>query len=382
MALEILYVGRYSLKRWSKEIHEFELKQNTQVNLVCEKNIEVAYNHLFSQQVGVAVIDSDFGETIVSDFINTIKNDVALHHIFVMVITPHTNRGEVKAMLQLGADKVISLSRLSDTISFLSLRPLLLNALVMSEKITRATNLQDEAVTDYIMLDLIKDYVPQTIWQSALKCADTQKLELPEEEKEATVVFGDIAGFTRMSEKLTPKEVISTLNDAFEVVTRYVYENKGDIDKFIGDAFFAVFDSPEDAARCMYFIQKEFELVNKFKRIKGKQEIHFRISIHTGPVIRGNVGGHNRFDNTLIGDTVNTASRLEQCCPAGEIVISDRVRELLLIDLPDNIRFKVKPRGKNIEIVYFTVYEHFKQISITMEKAREQMNVTVSTDSV
>ncbi len=375
MGLEVLYVGRHDLKKWTKSIREFEKNQNTQINLLSETSIELAYNHLFSQRVGLVVIDADFEIDMLSDFIATIKNDVALHHIFVMVITPHSNKKETKKMLQLGADKVVSVDRISDTISFLSLRPLLLNALVMSEKINRATNLQDEAVTDYIMLDLIKDYVPQTIWKTAQKCADIQRLVLPEEEKEATVVFGDIVGFTRMSENMSPKDVISTLNEAFEVVTRHVYENNGDIDKFIGDAFFAVFDSAENAARCMYFIQKELERMNEYKSIKDIQEIHFRISIHTGPDIRGNVGGHNRYDNTLIGDTVNTASRLEQLCPPSEIVISDRVRELLLIDIPDALRYTVTPKGKNTEIVYYTVYEHFKQISVAMENARRAMKV-------
>ncbi len=378
MSLEVLYVGRYDLSKWTKEIRDFEENQKTHINLVCERNIEVAYNHLFSQKVGVFVIDSDFGPDIVGDFISTIKNDDALHHIFVMVITPHSNRGEIKEMLQMGADKVISEARLSDTISFLSLRPLLLNALVMSEKITKTTDLQDQAVTDYIMLDLIKDYVPRTIWNTAQRCAHLQKLQLPSEEKDATVVFGDIAGFTKISENLNPKEVIAMLNEVFEVVSRYVYEYDGDIDKFIGDAFFAVFDSTEKAVRSMYFIQKELEIRRTFKKLKGKQDLQFRISIHTGPVIRGNVGGHNRFDNTLIGDTVNTASRLEHFCPPGEIVISDKVRELLLINLPDSLRHTVQPKGKSNEITYFVVYEHFKQISVAMEEARSVMSDTVT----
>ncbi len=61
-------------------------------------------------------------------------------------------------------------------------------------------------------------------------------------------------------------------------------------------------------------------------------------------------------------------------------MISDRVRELLLINIPDELRYTITPKGKNTEIVYYTVYEHFKQISITMENARKIMNVEVSTD--
>ncbi len=256
MALEVLYVGRHDLRRWTNSIREFEKNQNTQIILLSETSIEVAYNHLFSQRVGLVVIDSDLEKEKVADFISTIKSDVALHHIFVFVIVPKANKKDIKEMLQLGADKVVSVDRIRDTISFLSLRPLLLNALVMSEKINKTTHLQDEAVTDYIMLDLIKDYVPRTIWNTAQECADIQKMKLPEEEKEATVVFGDIVGFTKMSENLSPKEVIANLNEVYEVVTRYVYTHNGDIDKFIGDAFFAVFDSAEDAARSMYFVQK------------------------------------------------------------------------------------------------------------------------------
>ncbi len=360
MNVDVLYVGNHDISKWTKELNDFIESQDKNINILTETKIEDAYNHLFSQTVGVIIVDSEFEEELL-EFIKTVKNEVVLHHIAVLVIVPFYDKDQMKELLLCGADKILPLDRLDETTFFLSLKPLLFNALVMFEKIHRTTHLQDKAITDFIMLDLIKDYIPRTIWNVAQECAHLQVLSLPGEEKDATVVFGDIVGFTKISEKLTPKEVISYLNEAYEVVTRNVHTLGGDIDKFIGDAFFAVFDSALDAVKSMVLIQSELEKINQIKKDQKEHEIKFRISVHSGPVIRGNVGGDNRFDNTLIGDTVNTASRLEPLCPHGDVIISEKVRESVALDLPKDICFTTKLKGKNIEVTYYTVYDYLKE---------------------
>ncbi len=361
MSVDILYVGNHDLNQWTSELVDFIEAQDKAINIICEKNIDEAYNHLFSQKVGVILVDSELENQSVTEFITTVKNEVVLHHISVLVIVPHYEKDQMHELLLIGADKIVPLDRLDTTTFFLSVKPLLFNALVMFEKIHRTTHLQDKAITDFIMLDLIKDYIPKTIWKVAQECAHLQVLSLPGEEKEATVVFGDIVGFTKMSECLSPREVIASLNEVYEVVTRNVHANSGDIDKFIGDAFFAVFNSPFDAVKSMITIQRELKKINELKRNQGIHELRFRIGIHTGPVIRGNVGGDNRYDNTLIGDTVNTASRLEPLCPPCDIVISETVRNLLSLDIPESMRFTTKVKGKDIEVTYYTIYEYLKE---------------------
>ncbi len=360
MSMDILYVGKHDVTQWISELNEFIKAQDKTINIICETSIDEAYNHLFSQKVGVIIVDSELEGQSVKDFITTVKNEVVLHHISVLVIVPHYEKEQLHELLLIGADRIVPLDRLDETTFFLSVKPLLFNALVMFEKIHRTTHLQDKAITDFIMLDLIKDYIPKTIWEVAQKCAHLQVLSLPGEEKEATVVFGDIVGFTKMSENLSPKEVIAILNEAYEVITRYVYDHNGDIDKFIGDAFFAVFQSPSDAVNCMVQIQKELEKINEIKRSQEVDEIQFRISIHTGPVIRGNVGGNRRYDNTLIGDTVNTASRLEHLCPNGDIVISDKTRKEIGLTISKENKFTAQLRGKDTKITYYTIFELLK----------------------
>ena len=117
--------------------------------------------------------------------------------------------------------------------------------------------LQEESIHDFILLDLIKDYIPRTIMNIARSCAHEQKIEIPEEEQILTIVFGDIRGFTPRTQNMAPKDVISYLNRAFEVVSSLVYEYSGDIDKYIGDAFLAVFADPKDALKSMMAVQKK-----------------------------------------------------------------------------------------------------------------------------
>ncbi len=368
MSLDILYVGNHDISQWLGELNKFIKIQERKIKILFENNVDDAYNHLFSQRVGVIIVDSDLENQSAKELINTVKNEVVLQHITILVITQQNNKEEAKRLLLCGADKTIPIEQIDETSFFLALRPLLFNAIIVSEKINRTAHLQDKAITDFIMLDLIKDYIPRNLWKVAQECAHLQVLSLPGVEKEATVVFGDIVGFTKMSENLSPKEVIANLNEAYEIVTRYVYEYNGDIDKFIGDAFFAVFNSPIDALKSMIAIQGELEKINEVKRNSGIHEILFRISIRTGPVIRGNVGGNNRYDNTLIGDTVNTASRLENLCPPAEIVLSEKVKKSLKLNLSSLQSFTTQLRGKNTEITYYIVYEYLKNNPDALKK--------------
>jgi class 3 adenylate cyclase len=173
---------------------------------------------------------------------------------------------------------------------------------------------------------------------------------------ELTIAFGDIREFTRMSQYLAPMDVILNLNSVFEIVTKVIYEHNGDIDKFIGDAFLAVFRNAREAVVAMVRVQKEMELLNSLRRDEQRPEILFRIGVHTGPIIRGNVGGNNRFDNTLIGDTVNTASRLENLSKAGDILISQTTMLKAELDIhPDN-QARVRLKGKDREEIVYQVY--------------------------
>jgi len=133
-----------------------------------------------------------------------------------------------------------------------------------------------------------------------------------------TVFFADIAGFTSMSERLPPEEVVEILRSALNAITEVIIRNGGVIDKYIGDAVMAFWGSPladptdeENACRAALQCLAELGQTNQRLRARGLSEIDIRIGINTGEAIVGNLGSDRIFDYTAIGDTVNLASRLE-----------------------------------------------------------------------
>ncbi len=137
-------------------------------------------------------------------------------------------------------------------------------------------------------------------------------------ERELTVLFTDIVDFTSMSERMTPIEVANFVNGHLSMVSQCIENEGGTVDKFIGDAVMAFFGAPEDlpdhaarACRATLAIRGAVERDNAARRAAGQPAVHLRIGIHTGPVVVGNIGSDNRINYTIIGDTVNAASRLE-----------------------------------------------------------------------
>ncbi|HLX12658.1 MAG TPA: adenylate/guanylate cyclase domain-containing protein, partial [Bacteroidota bacterium] len=145
-----------------------------------------------------------------------------------------------------------------------------------------------------------------------------ERLRLGGQRKELTIFFSDIVGFTSISEKLQPEGLVSLLNEYLSAMTHIIFDNEGTLDKFEGDAVMAFWgapiDQPDHALRaCQASLEMQAELVRIRERWKaeGKPDIAARIGLNTGEVLVGNMGGAGRFDYTVIGDSVNLASRLE-----------------------------------------------------------------------
>ncbi|MBF0547768.1 MAG: FIST C-terminal domain-containing protein [Candidatus Riflebacteria bacterium] len=199
---------------------------------------------------------------------------------------------------------------------------------------------------------ILKQYTPRKVWEKSLKSAEMGFFRIPDEEDNYSILFLDVKGFTSFAENHTPKEVIRELNRIFEHAVNIIYENKGDVDKFIGDSIFALFETPKDAFRSAREIQEELKTLQA-------EDFPFtvRIGINHGRVIRGNVGGTSRRENTLIGDAVNLAQRLESNCTPGKILLSQSAyaeigEELLPSDKIESRSITVK--GKKDPL---TVYE-------------------------
>ena len=214
--------------------------------------------------------------------------------------------------------------------------------------------------------DHIKDtfgrYVSLEIAEKIMKSG---KVNLAGEEIQATVLFSDIRGFTPMSEKLPPVELIRFLNEYFTFVTRPITENRGVINKFMGDAVMAIF-SPvfgvEDhqaaalkAALGMRVALKEFNAQSKYP------EVFFGVGVHSGALVAGNVGTEARLEYTVLGDTVNVASRIETQTKAAatQILLSDAtVQGLDKSRFPGVDFIKCEPvlmKGKSNKMVLYKV---------------------------
>lgn len=321
-------------------------------------SIEEGEQFLIENKTNLLVIDSEIQKAY--DFVSSIKNDENFRSLPVVMMLSEDEEEGIKRSFLSGADAYVTRAMDAEVLSW-HIRPLLINNTLNEEMVTKTSQLQDQAVQYYILLELIRKYIPKTVWDTAQQFSHEQRITIPETELELTVVFADIKEFTRITHNLPPREVIHILNSAFEIVTQVVYENGGDVDKFIGDAFFAVFDDAEAAVRSMVLVQKKLEELNRKGSGPIKDPILFRIGIHSGPVIRGNVGGNLRYDNTLIGDTVNAASRLEGIAEPGSIVISDETRVKAGLEIPEELGFKVRLRGRDKDTSVYNAYPYLEK---------------------
>ena len=161
-------------------------------------------------------------------------------------------------------------------------------------------------------------------------------LALGGEKREISALFSDVAGFTSVSEKLPPEELVELLNAYLSEMTDIILATGGTLDKYEGDAIIAFWNAPLDqpdhalkACRAALACQKKLvELRPEFARRFGS-DIFARIGVHSGPAVVGNMGSRKRFDYTAMGDTMNLASRLEGACKQYKIflLISEETRE-------------------------------------------------------
>jgi adenylate cyclase len=155
-------------------------------------------------------------------------------------------------------------------------------------------------------------YVSKQVVEQLLK--NPEAIKLGGEKKELTVFFSDLAGFTDLSEKISPEELVQVVNRYLAAMTDFILDNGGYVDKYIGDAVMGVFGSPEPlpnhaASACRAAIACRDWMGKSFRDTPVK--LHARIGLNTGPMIVGNVGSERKKNFTVLGDAVNLASRLE-----------------------------------------------------------------------
>lgn len=181
-------------------------------------------------------------------------------------------------------------------------------------------------------------------------------IKLGGENRDIAVLFVDIRGFTTMSESLEPEQVVDILNTYFNLTTRAIFNNSGTLDKFIGDATMAVFNAPfalddyvfKAVCAAWEIVQGAAEIESSCIEKYGKS-VGFGVGVNCGPAVVGNIGCDWRMDYTAIGDTVNTASRLESNAKRGQVLISEyvyeKVRDRVTVEEIGEIPLKGKSKG-------------------------------------
>ena len=189
------------------------------------------------------------------------------------------------------------------------------------------------------------------------------------EKRHATILMSDLRGFTHLSERYTPEEIVHTLNDYFTVMIETIMENGGTVDKFMGDAILAVFgvpkpipESEKSAVICGLQMHDCLKRLNRRREADNLFTLQMGIGIAAGDVVAGNIGSNKRREYTVIGDAVNTASRIQAIASSGKILVTNKI----LDKVTDIVRYErmapIVIKGKSHPMEIIEISGHIKDL--------------------
>ncbi len=224
-----------------------------------------------------------------------------------------------------------------------------------------------------MMRHVFSKYVSKDVLEDILR--DTTKVKLGGEEREATVFFSDVRGFTTLSEKLTPIQLTQFLNRYLTLMTDIALEHRGVVDKYIGDAIMVFWGAPLanpnhvlDTMTTSLAMVDALHTFNADSAERGDPPIDIGIGFNSGKVIAGNMGSEQRFDYTVMGDTVNLASRLEGQTKTYGVHIIASEYTMALISSEELAKHgiyareidRIRVKGKKLPVTIFEIVENNK----------------------
>jgi adenylate cyclase len=229
---------------------------------------------------------------------------------------------------------------------------------------------------------MFAQYMSETVISHLL--AHPEKLKLGGERRRVTLFFSDLAGFTTMSERLDPEAVVALLNEYLSRMTEIILEEEGTVDKFEGDAIMAFWGAPLDqedqavrACRAALRQQAALKDLNEHLARRHLPLLDMRIGLHTGEAIVGNLGSQSRFDYTVIGDTVNLASRLEglnkfygTAILASDATVAECGAALDFMELD-----RVAVKGRETPVTVYAVLAMPKELAPSRSEARREFSL-------
>ncbi len=271
-----------------------------------------------------------------------LKSHPATQFVPVVVVTAMESDEVRTRALAAGADDFITKPYSS---SLLVTRA---RALIKIKHLNDALNRRTE-----LLHKVLNRYVAEEVADAIL--TDPERLlQLGGENRQVTVLFADIRGFTQFTERQGAAEVVEVLNHVFAELTRVIFKHQGTFDKYLGDAIMAFYGAPmEQRDHPLRAVQTALEMQMVFQALLAARPalagLGLGIGLHSGEAIVGNIGTEKVMDYTVIGDTVNLAKRLTEEAPAGDILLSEatfcQVQDIVDAELlgPRPIRGRLEP---------------------------------------
>lgn len=204
--------------------------------------------------------------------------------------------------------------------------------------------------------DLFGRYVSPDVVREILSRSRTASLELGGEQREITVLFIDMRGFTAFSENLSPHHVVDVLNRHLACMAEVILEQGGMVDKFTGDGLMALFGAPLPSRdHAIRAVRAAVALQACAREVNDDNALRYGVGIHTGEAVVGNVGSQRRLDYTAIGDTVNLSCRLEGQAAPGQILISQATYEQVRGEVQAREIGPVSVKGRHEAVVVYEV---------------------------
>lgn len=212
-----------------------------------------------------------------------------------------------------------------------------------------------EARQRKMISDLFGKYVSQSVADELIK-KGKDAVHLEGVRKEVTVLFADVRGFTSMSEKMQPEQVVSLLNQYHGKMTDIIFQHNGTLDKYVGDEIMATYNVPLDMKdHALAAVKTAIEMQKESKKL-GKNMV-YGIGINTGSAVVGNIGSERRLDYTVIGDSINLGARLCSKAEGHQILISESTNELVRNIIKTRSIGEIQVKGKEKALkVYEVVY--------------------------
>lgn len=255
--------------------------------------------------------------------LETIRRTHSVADLPVIMATSRDGSNHIVEAMKLGANDYVT-----KPLDFPVVRARLKNQLLLKEAKDRLQKLSEE-------LELRNRFITQTFGRYLSEDVVTRLLESPGglllggERRTVTMLMSDLRGFSTLSERLSPEQVVRLLNNYLGAMAEIVAEHRGMVDEFVGDAILAIFGAPlpgegdaERGVACAIAMQLAMESVNAQNESEGLPAIEMGIAVHTGEVVLGNIGSQKRTKYGIVGSHVNLTARIESDTVGGQILIS------------------------------------------------------------